>query len=202
MKKEYCDLLGVKMDESCVSFRVLSNDVREARRIYERLYSFAKTNDVDEDIKGILEHYSPLYESYAKKVSQYTMTVPYNGFLESKLEAKGYKVNRVDEGMSVDIVKNDYAKTKNLLEKFYGDSVPVGARDFFKFVNENVHITIKDETTGKTVEIDTDDVNGKSSEDKDVADFDSSFDGTTFNYKDNLLFNDEEDSADENKDEE
>ena len=201
MKKEYCDLLGIKMDESCVSFRVLSNDVREARRIYERLYSFAKTNDVDEDVKGILEHYSPLYESYAKKVSQYTMTVPYNGFLESKLEAKGYKVNRVDEGMSVDIVKNDYIKTKNLLEKFYGDAVPVGARDFFKFVNENVHITIKDETTGKTVEIDTDDVNGKSSEGKDAADFDSSFKGTTFDYKDNLLFNDDEDSADENKDE-
>lgn len=201
MKSEYCKLLGLKMDESCESFRILSDNHQEARKIYERFYQYAQVNEVDEDIKGILEHYSSSYGEYAKKNSKYTMTVPYNGFLESKLESKGYDVVRVDEGMSVEIPKFSYGKAKAILEKFYGDAAPVGARDFFRFVNENVHITIKDDVTGKTVEIDTDDINGKSGEGEEVAaDFDSSFEGTTFDYKENLLFNDDDESADDKKD--
>ena len=63
---------------------------------------------------------------------------------------------------------------------------------------------MKDETTGKTVEINTDDFNGKENgtADEVSADFEDSFKNVTFNPEESLAFKDDEESADDDEDKE
>ena len=109
--------------------------------------------------------------------------------------------------MSVSILKNDYNKAKKILESYYKDGiVPESVNDFFQFasnLNEAVTITIRDDKSGKTVEINTDDVLDDKATDasSDNVDFESSFDNVTFNNKETLAFTDDEESADEDEDE-
>jgi len=208
--KEYCTLLEAKYDDGFSKkgglMRVIAENKEEAQYIYNKLYLHSlRNNDVEQDVTDILEHYAPEYKENAEKSVKYSLNVPYNGFLESKLGANGFKVKRIDEGMNVEILSDEFGKAKKVLESFYHDDAPTQAIDFYNHVNEAVHITIKDDTTGKTVEINTDDLNGnESSESKEGegADYDSSFKDTTFDVKDSLVFNDDEESADEDKDKE
>ena len=131
----------------------------------------------------------------------------WNGFAEiAKKEREHYKDNSSNESyMTFDVLKPEFQKVKKILESFYGDAAPIEARDFFKHVNENVTITVKDDSTGKTVTINTDELNGKSAgggEDEAVTpDFEDSFKNVTFNPEESLAFKDDEESADDDKDE-
>ena len=201
--KVYTDMFNIKCNEDCVAITVVAENDNEAQKIYNKLYEHSITNDVEQDVKDILEHYAPKYGDSAKKSVMYNLNVPYNGFLESKLSAKGYTVNRIDENMSVDIAKSDYINTKKILESVYGKDMPETAKNFVNFVNESLIITIKDESTGKSVEINADTVTSsdKSGDVDENADFESSFkDTTTFNSDDSMLFKDDEESSDEGKD--
>ena len=201
----FCGMFGVKNDGKFDSFSVIAENETESQSFYNKLYEHSLKNEVNQDITDILEKYAPKYKENAEKTVKYNLTVPYNGFLESKLEARGFDVKTVNEEMSVEILSGDYAKTKKLLESVYGDETPDAVKKFIDFVNENIIITIKDESTGKTVEIDADTATSSDASDSatEGADFDSSFkDTTTFDPEKSMLFKDDEESAEKEKKEE
>ena len=204
MTKELCEAVGMKYDEKANFVTLIAENAQEARTIYNRLYEYSekKGDATEQDVKDILERYEPVYGT----PKSYKLTVPYNGFLESKLAGNGIEVSVVNENMTAEIKKDGFNKAKKILESFYGDAAPVEARDFYQFLNEAVTITVKDDSTGKTVTINTDELNGKTegaASDVESPDFDKSFDNTTtFKYEDSMVFKDGEDSADEDKDKE
>lgn len=200
-----CRMFGFKKERNMTQFQVIPENKDEEFKIYESLYGYARKNNgnVEQDVIDVLERYCGVYGKLCESNYSYKLRVPYNNFLSQKLTANGFDVKHVNESMSTIILKDDYKKAKKILESFYGEAAPVEARDFFQHISENVRITVKDETTGKTVEINTDDFNGnqKGSESgEDVADFDDSFKNVTFNPQESLAFKDDEESADENDD--
>lgn len=201
----FCNMFGVKNDGKFDSFSVIADNEKEAQSFYNKLYEHSLKNEVNQDITDILEKYAPMYKENAEKTVKYNLTVPYNGFLESKLEARGFDVKTMNEEMSVEVLSGDYMKTKKLLESVYGEEAPESAKKFIDFVNENIIITIKDESTGKTVEIDADTATSNDASDtaSEGADFESSFkDTTTFDPEKSMLFKDDEESAEKEKKEE
>ena len=200
-------IFNIKNHGNYEQFSVVAENEQEAYKIYESLYMYARKNNgnVEQDVVDVLDAYGKKYGKLAESACCYNLSVPYNNFLKQKLTSKGFDVNVVNENMNLDIVKDDFNNVKKILESFYGDSAPIEARDFFKHVNENVTITVKDDSTGKTVTINTDELNGKSAgggEDEAVTpDFEDSFKNVTFNPEESLAFKDDEDSADDDKDE-
>ena len=196
-----CKIFGVGYEGNMTHFQIVPENKEEEFKIYESLYNYARKNDgnIEQDVVDFLEKYGNEYGRICESNYSYKLNVPYNNFLAQKLKANGFKVKSVNENMSTEILKDDYKKVKKILESFYGDAAPVEAKDFFQFLSENVRITVKDETTGKTVEINTDDFNGKegSSENGESTDFDDSFKNVTFNPQDSLAFKDDEESADD-----
>ena len=197
-----CELFGFEKKGNMTQFQVVPENKDEEYKIYESLYNYARKNNgnVEQDVVDFLEKYGDEYGHLCESNYSYKLNVPYNNFLAQKLTANGFEVKSVNESMSTEILKEDYKKAKKILESFYGDAAPVEARDFFQFLSENVRITVKDETTGKTVEINTDDFNGKNEGTSDngvAADFDDSFKNVTFNPQDSLAFKDDEESADD-----
>ena len=201
-----CEMFNVTCDNNIEQFELVAENKAEEKQIYEALYNYARKNDgnVEQDVVDILEKYGETYGKVCESECCYKLTVPYNNFLEHKMEAKGFNVKVMNESMTMEILKGDYKKAKKVLEAFYGEAAPTEARDFFQFVCENVRITVKDETTGKTVEINTDDFNGteNGTADEVSADFDDSFKNVTFNPEESLAFKDDEESADEDEEEE
>ena len=200
--KALCEMFNISCEGHVEQFQVIPENKDEEFKIYESLYNYARKNDgkVEQDVIDVLEKYGNEYGKICESKYCYKLKVPYNNFLAQRLTANGFNVKCVNESMSTEILKDDYKKAKKILESFYGTAAPVEARDFFHFLSENVRITVKDETTGKTVEINTDDINGKkedSSDDVNTTDFDDSFKNVTFNPQESLVFNDDEDSADE-----
>lgn len=200
-----CSLFGVSYDGNIEQFEVIPENKGEEYKIYEALYTYARKHDgnVEQDVVDVLDKYGDRYGALCESRYSYKLDVPYNNFLKQKLTSNGVSVKTVNENMIVTIDKPDYKKAKKILESFYGDAAPIQARDFFHFLSENVSITVKDETTGKTVTINTDDFNGKTQSDENgvAADFEDSFKNVTFNPEESLAFKDDEDSADDEKDE-
>lgn len=198
-----CELFGIEKTGNMTQFQVVPENKDEEFKIYESLYNYARKNNgnVEQDVVDILEKYGEEYGKICESNYSYKLNVPYNNFLAQKLTANGFEVTPVNENMSTEILKEDYKKAKKILESFYGDAAPVEARDFFQFLSENVTITVKDDTTGKTVTINTSELNGdddKGTADEVTADFDDSFKNVTFNPQESLAFKDDEESADEN----
>lgn len=202
----YCKMFGVNANGAHhLSLIAESND--EAYKMYEKLYEHARRNDynVEQDVIDFLDAHVDTYGDRAYESLTYELCVPYNGFLSQKLESKGFKVNESKSIMSVSIYKDDFNKAKRILESFYTDKTPVTVSDFFQYassLNEAVTITIRDDKSGKTVEINTDDaLDGKMGGNEQQADFSSSFDNVTFKAEDSLAFGDtEEDADDDDKD--
>lgn len=203
--EELCKLFNVTNEGNCEQFALIAENNEEAFKIYEKLYEYAlaKNGEVEQDVIDALESHKE-FGKLCESKSHYKLTVPYNNFLEQKLNINGINVEVVNENMTADISKSDFNKAKKVLESFYGEAAPTEARDFFQFLCENVTITVKDDTTGKTVTINTDEFNGNgegSAENSDVAaDFDDSFKNVTFNPEESLAFKDDEESADDDKD--
>lgn len=206
---EYFKMFGITPNNNCEKIRLISESKDEERKIYEALYIHARKNNyrVEQDVLDLLECYSDEYYDVVNESAVYDLILPYNGFLSAKLSHKGFSVNESEKHMSVQIYKNDFNKAKKVLESFYGKKdIPLGVQDFFQYassLNEAVTITIRDDKTGKTVEINTDDAldgksNGASSDmTEEGADFESSFNNVTFDPKESLAFNDEEEDADD-----
>ena len=198
----YKKMFNLKNVDDSTAVTIIAENEKEAQDFYNRLYEHSLNNEVEQDVQDILEHFAPKYKENAERIVKYDLNVPYNGFLESKLIAKGYDVKRLNENMSVEILKSDYLKTKKLLKSVYGNEIPEKAKEFIDFVNEALIITIKDESTGKSVEINADTVtsSGNDSAADESADFESSFkDTTTFEPEKSMLFKDDEESADDDE---
>ena len=205
----YYKMFGIEPNDACDQLQLIAESEDEAYKIYERLYVHARKNDynVEQDVLDILERYETKYFDVVNESLTYTLNLPYNGFLSEKLSCKGFIVEESNETMSIDIFKEDYGKVKTILESFYeSNETPDTVNDFLHNVsiNEAVTITIRDDKSGKTVEINTDDVlDGKETDNgiaDESADFSSSFDNVTFKTEDNLAFKDDEDSADDKED--
>lgn len=201
--KVYADMLGIDYRPSDTGFCLIAENEEDAQNIYNKLYehNYNCGGNVEQDVKDILEHYAPKYGEKAERLVRYNVVVPFNNFLMSKMEAKGFNVTPNNDSMTITVTADKYGSAKKMFESYYGDAAPTEVRDFVNFLSEGVHITVKDDATGKTVEINTDDFNGTSSasEENESADFESSFKDTTFDYKDSMVFGDDEES-DEDKD--
>lgn len=202
VNEDYNKMFGFKNIGDSTHVTVIAENDKEAQEFYNKLYEHSLTHEVEQDVQDILEHFAPKYGETAKKSVKYELNVPYNGFLESKLVARGTEVKRLNENMSFDVLRSDFAKTKKIIEGVYGSEIPESVKEFIDFVNEALIITIKDESTGKSVEINADTVTSpETSESGESADFESSFkDTTTFEPEKSMLFKDDEESADEEKD--
>ena len=197
----FCKMVNTTYEPDIETLQIVAENENDMKQIYEGLFMYAKKNDVDQDVEDILESYKDEFGAICESECVYNLTVPYNAFLEQKLTTKGFDVNVVDESMSTEILKTDYNKARKILESFYGENVPAEANDFFR-LQENVKITIKDESTGKTVEINTEDDIKDVKKTSNEADFDQAFKDVTFNPEASLMFSDDEESADdEDKDE-
>ena len=202
----YCKMFGLSSNNAH-HFTLVAESTDEEYKIYEKLYEHARRNNynVEQDVLDVLERYEDKYYDKANETVCYNLKMPYNGFLSQKLAHKGFDVNESSNAMSINVFRDDYNKVKKVLESFYGKNVPASVSDFFRYassLNEAVTITIRDDKSGKTVEINTDDaldgnVNGNSEQ----ANFSSSFDNVTFNPEDSLAFNDDDESADDKDDE-
>ncbi len=204
--QEICEMFNIERDnDNLTHIQLIAESNAEAYKIYEKLYSYARKKgfEVERDVMDILERYESKYFDRAQESLVYSLTVPYNGFLSQKMTSKGYVVNESKDVMSIEILKEDSVKAKKILESFYtSNEIPESVNDFFQFasnLNEAVTITIRDDKSGKTVEINTDDaLNGNDGANQE-ANFSSSFDNVTFNAEDSLAFSDDEDSADDEK---
>lgn len=204
---EYAKMFGQKRTKNASHIELVTESFEETKELYNTLNNYAarKQGDIDEDAKQFLERYADDFKDINES-NVFTLNVPFNGFLEQKLESKGIHVSRVDENLAIAIDKNNIAKAKKVFESVYGAKTPVEVKDFFqlseKSLNEGVVITVEDTKTGKTVKIDTSELDSESSSDekeekaadpfKDVT--------TTFNASDSALFSSEDDDSDEGKD--
>lgn len=199
MNEAYSRVLGIKYEKGVTAVTVIAENKREAQMIYNKLYEYSLRNTVDQDVEDMLEYYAPLYKKTAQRVSKYKLTLPYNGFIESKLSSNGIRVRRIDEGMTTDVYGSDYKKVKSILENAYGKSMPRSAKRFIDFLKEEFVITIEDTKSGKTIKINADDeLSNDGSEKGEDADFNSSFKDTTFDpAKSMSMFPDENEDSDE-----
>lgn len=172
---------------------VVTESYDETRELYQKLNSYAKCLGVkvDESVKSFLRKYKSDFDDVLSE-SSYTLSVPYNGFLAQKLATKGIMFAELDEKMNITLNEGEYAKAKKIFENFYGDETPVAVKDFFQFadesLNEEITITIHDDNSGKTIDINVDDLvagKGSSSENNDT-DFEEPFKDTTFNPEDSI----------------
>ncbi len=204
---EYAKMFGQKRTKNASHIELVTESYEETKELYNTLnnYSARKNGEIDEDAKQFLERYANDFKDIAE-ANVYTLNVPFNGFLEQKLEAKGIPVSRVNENLSIAVDKDNIAKAKKVFESVYGAKTPVDVKNFFqlseKSLNEGVIITVEDTKTGKTVKIDTSELDSESSSDeKDEEGADPFKDvTTTFNASDSALFSSEDDDSDEGKD--
>lgn len=205
--QEICEMFNIERNNNKLThIQLIAESNAEAYKIYEKLYLYARTNDfeVETDVLDILERYETKYFDRVYESLVYRLNVPYNGFLSQKMTSKGFVVNESKNNMSIEILREDSAKAKKILESFYPTKeTPKSVADFFQFasnLNEAVTITIRDDKSGKTVEINTDDALEGNVGGEQEANFSSSFNNVTFNAKDSLAFSDDEESADDEDD--
>lgn len=212
--EDYAKMFGYSNGKNCPShINIITESFDETKELYKTLSAYASTkgNRIDEDARSFLNRYSKDFESLTES-NIYSLIVPYNNFLEQKLEHKGIACSRVDEGLSISLHKDEYAKAKKVFESVYGEKTPVSVKDFFHLadssLDEGLKITVKDDKTGKTVEFDLDDLAGKAKDSEDAGsstdeqnNFNDAFKDVTFNSKDTELFNVGDDDSDDEKDE-
>lgn len=202
--KDYRMMFDLNENFNADHISISTDNFAETKSVYESLarYNYEKGGKIDEDAKSFLAHYAKDFDGINEAYATYTITVPYNNFLSQKLSGRG--INAVYEGkkMKVMIRREDFKKAAAVFESFYKKSTPAGVKKFIKAINEGVKIIVKDDATGKTVEIDTSDLNGSvESQPESSADFEKSFkDTTTFDATKSELYKDTEEDADESKD--
>lgn len=203
--EDYAKIFGYSTDKKTPShIQIITENAKETRELYKKLSTYAKSAGIklDEDAKQFLDRYADDFKAINEETS-YTLSVPFNGFLAQKLSTKGIAFSEIDENMNITLNNADFSKAKKLFEGFYGDAAPISVKDFFQFykksLNEGIKITIRDDKSGKTVELDTDGIDDDKSDDS----FANSFKDTTFDVKDSALYTADDDSSDESdKDEE
>ncbi len=205
---DYAKMFNQKKTSKASHIEIITESYDETKELYNTLnnYSARMNGNIDSDAKEFLNKYAKDFKDIADS-DVYTLNVPFNGFLEQKLESKGIHVSRVDENLAIAIDKNNINKAKKVFESVYGDKTPVDVKNFFqlseKSLKEGVVITVEDTKTGKTVKIDTGELDSGNSSEENKEEADPFKDvTTTFNASDSALFKSEDEDSDEGKDEE
>lgn len=207
MNETYSKLLGFPMKKGAKFVDVSTENAKETRELYEKLDSLktAFSGKIDQHVNAFLKRYKDDFKEISES-EVLNLNVPYNNFLEQKLESKGIQVVRVNEGLNIALKsKNDIKNAKQIFNAVYGSASPVEVRDFFQLseelMNEGVKIRIEDTKTGKIVELDTDkdELSDASSTGKGEPELTDPFkdSNTTFHIEDSALFGSDADSSDE-----
>ena len=192
--EDYAKMFGYSKDAKVIE--IITESEEESQELYRKinLYAKSKGEALDESAKVFLEKYKKDFDDVVNE-EVHTLSVPYSGFLAQKLALNGITFTETNESLNVTIPQADYAKAKKIFEGFYGESTPVCVKDFFRVSDESLKegltITIRDDKSGKTVELNADDLvgdGGDSSGKENETDFSSSFEGTTFNPEDSVLY--------------
>lgn len=209
---DYAKMFGYGKENGKIThIHLVTESADETEEIYKKLsaYAVSKGDKLDEDAKAFLNRYEKDFQNVSES-TVYSLSVPYNNFLEQKLEHKGIACSRVNESLNISLHRDEYAKAKKIFEGVYGEKTPISVKDFFQFaefsLNEGLKITVKDDKSGKTVEFDLDDLNGKaedkdSSSDDEQDNFNDAFKDVTFKSDDSALFNTEDEDSDDEKNE-
>ena len=195
-----------KIDESVKSIVIKTTGFDESAAVYRKakaLYE-AYNGKVTSTVKDFLKK----YESDFGRATVHTLITDYSNLLESKISNAGIVTKVKDDKLLISITEAEKPKLKKIFEGYYKESMPKKISDFFQksegSLKEGIKITIKDDKTGKTIELDTDDLDKTSSSDDGQAPADAvSNEFTTFTPEDSQLFggNDSsDDSDDEDKD--
>lgn len=201
----YRRVLGINEAKAGKSISIQTENAQETRELYEKLAEYGYTigfSNLNEEAIVFLDRYKDDFKDINESYKVDIVRVPYNNMLSQKLSAKGINVVTEGERMNISIRRNDAKKAMKLFESFYGKKKPLSVKNYLKnMLEEGVKITIKDDSTGKTVEIDTSSLeNGSGNEnDSDVppTDFNSSFEGTTFNNNETERYGDDPKDSDE-----
>lgn len=202
--KKYRTALGLTDENNSTNIEVVTESKRDLDYLYRKLKTVKLNEAEDENTKVFIDSYEKVYG-----INE-SVKVPYNSFLEQKLLSLGFRTKIVDESLVIDIPMNKRKKASAIFESFYKEAKPISVRNFSNALalDENVKITI--EAEGKSVTIDTDDLesykkeaehNNESDNPDDHFDPSQSFKGvTTFGEGSmNPFGSPDDDDADEDK---
>lgn len=206
---DYAKMFGYNDDGGTTPshINIVTENVKETANLYRQLSTYAKSagDALDEDARGFLDRYENDFKSINEEES-YSLTVPFNGFLAQKLATRGITFTDINEGLNITLKRDEYSKAKKIFERFYGDATPVAVKDFFRFseksLSEGIKITIRDDKSGKTIELDTDNLvdSGTDADANNNTDFSDSFKDVTFDPAKSALYPSDDDSSDEGED--
>ena len=140
--------------------------------VYNKLYEYAKTHELDENAKTFIEKYEK-----DLKLEESVIRVPYSNFLVQKLNAAGIETKYVNEDLFITVNSNNGKKAKAIMESFYQENKPESVTNFINdfSLNENIKITIENDK-GEKVTINSDDLNSDKKEKKESENPDDNFD--------------------------
>ena len=185
---------------------VVTESYDESRDVYNILKAINESTKgkVTGAVKDFLDRYAIDFDRVSEAVS--VVSVPYSNLLESKLINTGIVVNVSENNLDISADSTNIKKVKKILESYYRAKVSECTSEAFERIgsglNEGIKITIRDDKTGKTIELDTDDLDNVKKQDDGQAAADSVSDEyTTFEAEDSQLFGGSttDDSDDEKK---
>lgn len=197
---DYVKLFGItpsKKHGNCIN--IVTESYEETKDVYTKLCAYAKTRGslLDEDCRSFIDKYATEFKGINESI--HSLRVPYNCFLEQKLDSKGIVTSHINESLNISLQKDDLLNAKKIFEQFYSEKTPVSVK---KFLNEGLKITVRDDKSGQTIEFNTDDLKtGGDDDNDDGGNFTDSFKGTTFEPDNSSLFNSSDEDADDDKDE-
>lgn len=200
---DYVKLFGITESKKHGNhINIITESYDETRDVYKKLSAYAKTrgSKLDEDCRIFLDNYAKEFDDINES-TVYSLSVPYNCFLEQKLNVKGIVTSHVNENLCISLHEDEYTKAKKVFNQFYSDKTPVSVKNFLK---EGLKITVRDDNSGQTIEFNTDDLKSGGDNKNDGGNFTDSFKGTTFEPDNSSLFNaqdEDEDDEKEDKDE-
>ena len=191
---------------------VVTESYDESRDVYNILKAINESSKgkVTGAVKDFLDRYAIDFDRVSEAVS--VVSVPYSNLLESKLINSGIVVTVSENSIDISADSTNIKKVKKILESYYKAKVSDNISGIFDRIssglNEGIKITIRDDKTGKTIELDTDNLDNVKKQDDGQAAADSVSDEyTTFEAEDSQLFggsttDDSDDEKEEDKEKE
>lgn len=233
-EEELVDLLeeeGFKVSEPDEDdfVTIETSGLDDTRDLYFLLKDYADEHEYDlededyEELRNFFEFYAEEFDDLdnsSKSVEDFLeehggMELPADDELIRDLEDAGLYFEENEDGETIYVTVDDKDEATTLADivsqhnlEDYSSEVNDfmnTSESFSNFVNEGVKITVKDDKTGKTVEIDTDDLNDADSKGENDDENQNKEDDITFNNDETDLFGDSDEvkqAEDEKKEDE
>ena len=206
---KYIKVLGLKAsDTKQGSVEVVTESFEETADLYKKLKMIVESSasegtKINSNVKKFLKKYRNDFRKLTESDTLKVLETDYSNLLESKISANGFSVGVSDDNkMHIPVTNSDRKRLYKIFESYYKDNMPKEISDFFQNseepLKEGIKITIKDDKTGKTIELDTDNLDNEPKADDGQAPADAvSSEYTTFNPEDSQLFGSADDSSDD-----